>query len=365
MNKSAYLGESSIQMLHTWIRDICDPDFICKTILDQIILDQLVKEGMEIDTTGIPWMNQLEDIRKNYEKKDGFVRSEHEDGSIFDACFKDKKPHGVIRKMNGLGDLEFYGCIAYGKLLGVCWKSVPGGGFMISSNVVFSGPGTIYLYPDCRLGFSGTFKDCLLVSGLLIEVTGFESDERLQEYKMDISSSELFSSFPLLAEPYESIFVEVGESRIPGAGQGLFAKVDIAFGTVIGFYNGHKVAAEHDFDTTSPYRISLDKDIDLDIPEHLTNLDRYQATLGHKVCHSFDPNSNTDLFLHPRFGLIRCIVTIKNIEAGSEVTINYSYDMTTAPDWYRIAWAKHQKNVRGLPDWRMAMLKSGINIFEK
>ena len=33
------------------------------------------------------------------------------------------------------------------------------------------------------------------------------------------------------------------------------------------------MAAEHDFDTTSPYRISLDKDIDLGKKKHFSKLD--------------------------------------------------------------------------------------------
>ena len=38
-----------------------------------------------------------------------------------------------------------------GSLLGVCWRSLPGGGFLVSRSWTFSGPNVIYLYPDCRL----------------------------------------------------------------------------------------------------------------------------------------------------------------------------------------------------------------------
>ena len=42
-----------------------------------------------------------------------------------------------------------------GSLLGVCWRSLPGGGFLVSRSWTFSGPNVIYLYPDCRfkIGF--------------------------------------------------------------------------------------------------------------------------------------------------------------------------------------------------------------------
>ena len=46
---------------------------------------------------------------------------------------------------------------------------------------------------------------------------------------------------PHLPDPYEAIFVEVRQSRIKDAGQGLFAKTDIEQGTIISFYNGVKV----------------------------------------------------------------------------------------------------------------------------
>ena len=40
--------------------------------------------------------------------------------------------------------------IPRGCLLGVCWRSLPGGGFLISDSWDFSGPGVVFLYPDCR-----------------------------------------------------------------------------------------------------------------------------------------------------------------------------------------------------------------------
>ena len=33
------------------------------------------------------------------------------------------------------------------------------------------------------------------------------------------------------------------------------------------------------------------------------------------------------------------------------------YPLALAPDWYRVAWAQHQKNIRGLPTWQGALQK--------
>ena len=157
-------------------------------------------------------------------------------------------------------------------------------------------------------------------------------------YSFDPASPAVFCRTPFLSDPYESLFVEVKPSQIKNAGEGLFAKIDIDVGTVISFYNGIRVRSGHDWERPTPYKMLLDETSDIDLPENMTRLESYRATLGHKVClffqtysfksflqvcHSFEPNSETDVFFHPRFGLIRCIATIDNIKAGEEILINY------------------------------------------
>ena len=46
--------------------------------------------------------------------------------------------------------MEFFGCFVRGVVHGVCWRSLPGGGFLISPDHKFSGPSVTFLYPDCR-----------------------------------------------------------------------------------------------------------------------------------------------------------------------------------------------------------------------
>ena len=45
---------------------------------------------------------------------------------------------------------------------------------------------------------------------------------------------------PTAPDPYEAKMVEVKESEIPGAREGLFARVDIETGTTVAFYNGSR-----------------------------------------------------------------------------------------------------------------------------
>ena len=38
------------------------------------------------------------------------------------------------------------------------------------------------------------------------------------------------------------------------------------------------------------------------------------------------------------------------------------YNMSYSPTWYKVALAKHQKIVRGLPDWKTALFMNNIQI---
>ena len=99
-------------------------------------------------------------------------------------------------------------------------------------------------------------------------------------YTLDPASPSVFSRDPHLADPYESLFVEVKPSLIKDAGEGLFAKTDIDVGTIISFYNGVRVRSGYDWEKPTPYKMILDEDSDLDLPEKMTKLENYSATLG-------------------------------------------------------------------------------------
>ena len=158
----------------------------------------------------------------------------------------------------------------------------------------------------------------------------------LQEkaFERDISTNQCICQQPMLADPYEDLFVYVDESLIPDAGQGLFAKVDIEADTVIAFYNGTRFTKNDALiNEDSPYKIYLDDKFDLDIPDNMMSTSQYKATLGHKVCHSFRPNCELDNFDHPRFGPIKCIVTLRPIAKDDELTAHYEYILAVAPSW--------------------------------
>ena len=95
------------------------------------------------------------------------------------------------------------------------------------------------------------------------------------------------------------------------------------------------------------YSLSLGLEEDdnycLDLPPHLGNdLLKYNATLGHKLNHSFEPNTEFVLFsVHPILGTIMSLSALEDIPAGTELTVNYGYDLETdpdQPDWFRKQW---------------------------
>ena len=62
-------------------------------------------------------------------------------------------------------------------------------------------------------------------------------------------------------------------------------------------------------------------------------------SLGHRRLKRLDFHSRFD---HPRFGRIKCIRTIKSVEADEELTVEYGYDHNglgennpEAPQWYK------------------------------
>ena len=69
---------------------------------------------------------------------------------------------------------------------------------------------------------------------------------------------------------------------------------DIDAGTIISFYNGVKVRSDGDWERPTPYKMMLDESHDINIPDHMTSLDCYSATLGHKVA------GTTNIFLQPK-----------------------------------------------------------------
>ena len=78
----------------------------------------------------------------------------------------------------------------------------------------------------------------------------------------------------------------------------------------------------------------------IDIPPQYARADQFQGTLGHKVNHSFKPNSEYVFFDSARFGVIRSVKTLKRIEKDEEMFAFYGYG-PPGPKWYLELFRKH------------------------
>jgi len=54
-------------------------------------------------------------------------------------------------------------------------------------------------------------------------------------------------------------------------------------------------------------------------------MQKYNATLGHMLNHSPTPNAWHGMIDHPRYGKIRSIVLLKDVEANEELFFDYGY----------------------------------------
>ena len=70
------------------------------------------------------------------------------------------------------------------------------------------------------------------------------------EYKRELATFDMVTSEPLLKDPYKSKMVESLPSKVPGANEGLIAKVKIEPNTTLAFYNGRRIKpkSKDDFD---------------------------------------------------------------------------------------------------------------------
>ncbi|XP_023320452.1 histone-lysine N-methyltransferase SETD7 [Eurytemora carolleeae] len=237
-----------------------------------------------------------------------------------------------------------------------------------------------YLYPDFYTAVVGLWQNHLLIQGQITKLHQACKSGNLWilDFKESSESNIKYSPpthyslgvDPLEVDPYESRTVEVRNSSVEdtSAGQGLFTKRNIIKGEVLAFYNGYIIFCNA---TTRPLnRQSFSKEEEhirntyrmfhhqeevkdnycIDLPPELANLQRYNATLGHKVNHSFQPNSEFLLFpLHPILGTVMSLVATQDIQADQEILVDYEYyvnedQLESQPDWFRKLWLQEKQN---------------------
>ncbi|XP_025777989.1 histone-lysine N-methyltransferase SETD7 [Puma concolor] len=280
----------------------------------------------------------------------------YEDGGVLQGTYVDGELNGPAQEYDTDGRLIFKGQYKDNIRHGVCWIYYPDGGSLVgevNEDGEMTGEKIAYVYPDERTALYGKFIDGEMIEGKLATLMSTEEGRPHFElmpgssvYHFDKSTSSCISTNALLPDPYESERVYVAESLISSAGEGLFSKVAVGPNTVMSFYNGvritHQEVDSRDW-ALNGNTLSLDEETVIDVPEPYNHVSKYCASLGHKANHSFTPNCIYDMFVHPRFGPIKCIRTLRAVEADEELTVAYGYDHSPpgksgpeAPEWYQV-----------------------------
>ena len=288
-------------------------------------------------------------------------------GVTFRAVFSGGVPHGLaVGYFNK--KVIWVGRYVDGECAREFCSIEPEGGSLLTGeccNGDMTGPDMTFLYPDMKTGLQGSWQDGVMVAAREVMVNRVCVEEdylRIScsacfgpEFSYAPSGANNFGcSDPLLRDPYESKYIEVKESEMEGGGEGVYAKVDIPKNTIAAVFNGYKVPlssgtylAEGIEDEEKIYeRLSYnihmpeDEDFFLDLPPAMASLSVYSASLGHKVNHSFIPNSVFGTMYHPRWGRVRTVETMGEVEEGQELLVDYGYDLLRCPQWYRDLWTR-------------------------
>ena len=277
--------------------------------------------------------------------------------------------HGAYRKFNVSKDFQEVGFYKDGNKIAQFCLKYPGGCYFFGE---WSIDGLLsdtcsFIYPDLNSAINGKFEimrtercvELKLIEGYFGNIVGFNYKNGIHvpqiqinnktKVKLEISTDKFLCRNPQLSEPYEQKTVYVASSKISKAGEGLFAKRCIEKGKIVSFYNGVRYLKKRSEGgksyKSSDFRLNLDKFTDIDIPQRYRNLENYRATLGHKVCHTFDKdtlNVKFKNYYHPHFGSIIALVSTRDILTEEEILVNYNYkNIKRAPEWYKDLWKRH------------------------
>jgi len=230
-----------------------------------------------------------------------------------------------------------------------------------------SGDMAAFVYPDLYSAMLGRFAGSIMLAARATTIIAQRCKGGVKELRFappDESSAVMyyrkathlaFSGSPTLVDPYErrTVFVrDLGDGR----GQGLFAKRKIRAGETAAYYSGlvFNVTRDpiyHENQTSDEmFRVhknviamTHDHHVLVNVPPDYWPLEKYRATLGHKVNHSFlRHNCHFNTVYHPRYGLVRGLEASRDIARGEELLVNYRYPLEEEggppPRWFYEAY---------------------------
>ena len=270
--------------------------------------------------------------------------------------------------------LGFFGHFKSSRPHGVCWRELLGGGWIyghVNDEGLFTGDDIAYIYPDIRTAIVGKFERGLLVKGQAAEVVGERCNELGVKvlkfsrsegpfYHYSPATEETFGDEPLVGDPLDNRYIDVKVSeKYPLAGEGAFARHEVPPRTIYSLYGGKIYSEESygEFKTQAmnefrQRRLKIHQvtefwkykhrtpacDRIVYIPPEFESMAKFRGTIGHKVNHSFKPNSFYVQIDSPRFGVIVAVMSSRTISPGEEFFSHYGYQYDFSPAWYKEAF---------------------------
>jgi len=231
----------------------------------------------------------------------------------------------------------------------------------------FTGDNITFLYQDLVTGLRGTFVDGVLTRAEVIKVVGERCKNGVKELKTQTSKryenvswerkepeNLHFKEYGKIMDPYERKSVYIGNSTLPGANLGLFARRNFSRNDLVSYFGGIKLPQSeiifpnmslaerqtaglyyYALGLNAPREWGYEKDLLLDVPVGFRSIVQYRTTLGHMANHSFMPNTVFAQVNHPVLGGIVGLIALKDIKAGDEVLVNYRYGNKSKLRWYK------------------------------
>ena len=267
------------------------------------------------------------------DKLSGWVTETYQETGWRQTFYQAGTRVGYYRDLSPCGKALEFGVVG-----GPVWRLLDGGALLTGrkdSEGRISDPDCLYLYPGFLLGISGCFecgklrtgRECLLTDikydsfGLPSLAVSQVTNSRLLTFESP--GTHIPAKNCNLRDLWDIIHVYVGPSQAQCAGEGLFARRNIKKGGLVALFSGaRKRHFRNETFEWSDYCIKVDENCSIDIPDFYIDAGHYSATLAHKACHSFKPNSRFDSLYHPRFGKIMAIFAKQDLRWAAKTTIS-------------------------------------------
>ena len=308
-----------------------------------------VKDNAEIRMFDKKTRSYESDIDYTIEDDDDNERSYKGGLTVGQFDGNDPHPNSILWQWRG-GEI-FHGFL-YGK---------------VDSSGTFTGDNIVFIYPDLLTGLQGRFRNGELEEAQAVKIVAHRLNNGVQELRFvktkpkyvtwtrDVANDTYIGAHPLIMDPHErrSVYATTSEG---GNGDGVFARRKFHSGDLVSYFNGIKTTEKkmfHDNMTDrevdhvgmyyfglgggAPRIYNVPKKIMLDIPDPYRSIKFYRTTLGHKVNHKFDVDTNVefDFVEHPVFGVIVCHIATKDIEVDEELFVNYGYGLENLTGWFK------------------------------